>query len=406
MSQRTLLTAAIGAAALLLAACGGTSVQSATPSPEASDGGGSAASGINRTDVPGGTVAEPSPAIDSTPTASPEATGNSGCTSDLAPLFTHHYTDLDQIEFINPTIVTSGNWLKNRQYHKVVTDSDNNAPEVPVYAPADAVATGVTHYLGQMVSWSGESFEVPQYDIRFRVSCEVTFGFDHLSRLEEPFASLAPTEAVRDTRNAEAPLSIEVEAGQLIGWTTGTEPAHVWDFIASNTAVTNTFANQARYEGSGDLSRLLHAVCPYDYFPADMADAYTSKFGWWQGSGADAGFGVECSVPTDAPGALAGGWFLAPYDGSTGGPVGWGLVATIAADGYLDLNGPGASLRVSPRDPSFLDPAAMTGEHCYVHYQGGRWAYVALISGDILAAAFGDGACPSALPADHQLFYR
>ncbi|MDA0353173.1 MAG: hypothetical protein O3A10_13305 [Chloroflexi bacterium] len=391
MRYRALWTLVCGAVALAMSGCGGSSVEFATPSGTASEG----ASGVA---VP--TIAEA--AIGSTSDASPAGGSGAGCTSDAAPVFTHHYTDLDGIEFINPTIVTSGNWLKNRQYHKVVTDADNHAAEVPIYAPADAVATGVTYYLSQMVSWAGDSFELAQYDIRFRVSCEVTFGFDHVSRLEEPFASLAPAAAVRDTRDAEVRLSVEVEAGQLIGWTTGTEPAHVWDFSVSNTAVTNVFANQARYEGTGDLARLLHAVCPSDYLAPGLVNAYRAKFGWWQGSAADAG----CRSPADVAGALAGGWFQAPFEPVANAAADWGLVATVAADGYLDVSGPGVSLRVAPEDPSFLDPAAMTGEHCYVDYQRRGWAYVALTSGVTLAAAFGEGACPSALPDTHQVFYR
>ena len=327
-----------------------------------------------------------------------------GCTSDPAPVFSHPYTDFDQIDFINPTIVTSSNWLKNRQYHKVITDADNNAPEVPLYAPAGAVATGVTHYLGQMSAWDGTLIELAQFELRFRVSCEVTFGFDHISRLVEPFASLAPAEPSRSTQDAELPLSIEVEAGQLIGWTSGTEPAHTWDFIVANTAATNTFANQQRYERSGDLVSLLHASCPYDYFEPELAAAYRAKLGNWQGRAAD----PDCGLSPDVPGALAGGWFLSPFDPDAGMALTeWGLVATLAADGYLDLNGPGVALRISNLDPSFVDPGSMTGEHCYVHYQRpAQWAYVALLSEVELAAAFGAGACPTSLPIPHQVFHR
>ena len=135
MSQRPLTLWLIGVA-ILMVACGSTSVESATSSPTAIEGDGSAVRG---------TSAEPSPTFTVGPAgdrASPAPTSEADCTSDPAPVFSHHYTDLDQVDFINPTIVTSGNWLKNRQYHKVVTDAQNNAPEVPLYAPADAVVRG------------------------------------------------------------------------------------------------------------------------------------------------------------------------------------------------------------------------------------------------------------------------
>jgi len=386
-----IVLAALLVTALLLVACGGASVQSATPAPVAPDARASA--------VAGG----PAEATIVSSSGGGERAGGAGCRTDPAPVFTHHYTDLDQIEFINPTIVTSGNWLKNRQYHKVVTDADNHAPEVPVYAPVDAVATGVTYYLGQMRAWDGSVIELGQYDLRFRVSCEVTFGFDHVSRLAPPFASLAPAEPSRGTQDAEVPLSVAVEAGQLLGWTSGTEPAHTWDFIVANTTISNEFANQERYERSGDLGGLLHASCPYDYFAPAMAEAYRAKLGNWQGRAAD----VDCALSPDEPGALAGGWFLSPFDGSDRYALtDWGLVATLAGDGYLDLNGPGVAIRVSDADPSFLDPASMSGEHCYVHYQDGRWGYVQITSNGDLAAAFGAGSCPASLPEEHQIFYR
>jgi hypothetical protein len=302
MSQRPLMLWMIGAA-MLMAACGSTSVQSATSSPAALEGDGSTVRG---------TSAEPSPASSrvatpgdgaSTPPRGPSSAA--GCTSNPAPVFPHHCTDLDQIDFINPTIVTSSNWL----HHKVVMDAQNNAPAVTLYPTADAVATGVTYYLGRMMSWEGEAFGLGQYEVRFQVSCEVTFGFDHISHLAEPFASLAPVEPSRTTRDAEVPVSVEVEAGQLIGWTSGTEPAHTWDFIVSNSSAPNEFANHARYEVEGDLVTLLHASYPYDHLEPELADAYRAKFRNWEGRAANA----ACGFSPDVPRSLAGEWFLSPY---------------------------------------------------------------------------------------------
>jgi hypothetical protein len=193
----------------------------------------------------------------------PEAAADStGCDVATGKLFTHHYTDLDLIELIDPTIVTSGNWLKNRQYHKVVTDADNQAPPAPVYTPADAVAVGITHYAETMHPWDGDPFEMSQFDVRFEASCGVSFWFDHLEVLAEPFASLAPAEPVSDTRDAEVPIRVEVRAGTLIGHTSGTVPAHTWDFVVVDPARTNRFANQERYVHTPDLAGLLHGACP------------------------------------------------------------------------------------------------------------------------------------------------
>ena len=235
------------------------------------------------------------------------------CTRNSDIRLTHFYTDLDQIEMINPTIVTSGNWLKNRQYHKIFTDAGNAAPDVPLYAPADALAFELTHYVATMHPWNSPPYDASQFDVRFQVSCDVFFWFDHITRLAEPFASLAPEEGVRDTRNAAVSIMVKVAAGDLIGWTTGTDPAHVWDFVMIDTRKTTLFANQERYEKTGDLQNLLHTACPYDYYDEALRSAYVSKFAWWGGSVGS----ISCGGPIDVPGALAGGWFRTPFNAST-----------------------------------------------------------------------------------------
>jgi hypothetical protein len=317
---------------------------------------------------------------------------------------THFYTDLDQIEMINPTIVTSGNWLKNRQYHKIITDANNIAPEIPIYAPADAVAIELTHYVATMFPWDGPSYDASQFDVRFQATCDVFFWFDHITRLAEPFASLAPEEGVRDTRNAAVPIMVNVTAGDLIGWTTGTDPAHVWDFIMIDKRQTTLFANQERYEKTGDLQGLLHTVCPYDYYDEALRAVYVSKFAWWGGSIGS----MSCKIPADVPGALAGGWFQTPFDSSTPfAPADWGLVAKIEADGYAYIAGPGWEVRANPQGPLFADPATVTTEHCYQHSsQPAKWAYLKLLSATEVAAAHGEGACPTSLPAGYTVFYR
>ena len=346
--------------------------------------------------------ASPPPAGEPAPTSTrANPVTSPGC--DAGSPLTHLYTDLDQIAHVQPTIVTSGNWLKNRQYHAVVTDAAGNAPEVPIYAPADAMATGITHYLGLMHPWQGAPFELAQLEIRFQAACGLTFGFDHVSRFVEPFASLVP-EPVRDTRDAEVPIHVEVKAGDLIGYSSGTVPAHTWDFVLSDHSRTLRFANQRRYEESGDLRVLLHAACPLDYLAPELRAEWASALGSWQGVDAAA----RCRLDADAPGALAGGWFQTPFDpDASWHPADWGVVALVAADGYLDVNGPGRAVRTAPTHPSFADPAQVTGEHCFEDYKAPTsYAYVRVQPDGTLAAAFGDGPCPASLPAAHAVYYR
>ena len=396
---------------LLASACGGYAV---TSNREGNvDGGAEPPTSVDvQRDGGFGLLDEEPPDDSMASSTSPPADGSGrgvsadtdACVSDPNPRFTHSYTDLDQIEFINPTIVTSGNWLKNRQYHKVVTDANNQAPLVPVYAPTDATAVGITHYLGTMQPWDGEPFEIAQFDVRFQVSCEVAFWFDHLTELVEPFASLASPDPVDDTRDAQVPIRVDVNAGDLIGYTSGTEPAHTWDFVLINLAKTNQFANQERYEQTGDLRNLLHADCPFDYFDEPLRSEYRSRFGSWQGRAAD----FDCDLEVDVVGAIAGGWFLTPFQPSDGvAPADWGFVAKTAADGAVDLNGPKASIRILPDAPTFADPKRVTGEHCFQDYKPpDRYVYVKVISDSEVAVAFGDGTCPASLPDDHEIYHR
>ncbi len=407
--------AALIAAATVLLLAGACGRDAATPNPEGHvpDAGEQPATGDGHTDGGTGRVDLPDvPDVTTTSSLIPPDSGagpeviadNGACVSDPSPRFTHPYTDLEQIEFINPTIVVSGNWLKNRQYHKVVTDADNQAVPVPVYAPTAATAVGITHYLGTMQAWDGQVFEIPQFDVRFEASCEVAFWFDHISDLVEPFASLAAPVPVRDTRDAQVSIQVDVEAGDLIGYTSGTEPAHTWDFVLTNSMKTNQFANQARYEQTGDLGHLLHGDCPFDYFDEPLQSEYRQRFGSWQGSAA----GFNCDFSPDVVGTIAGGWFLTPFE-STGefAPADWGFVTKIAADGSVDLNGPGTSIRTLPDAVTFADPKTVTDEHCFQDYKRpDRYAYVTLLSDSELAVAFGDGVCPASLPGEHQVFYR
>ena len=323
--------------------------------------------------------------------------------------FTSHVTDLEKIDFIQPAAVMSGNWFKNRSYLTIARDEGGYPYEVPVYAPVDSRLTGITFYVQPMLDESGDWVDVEQYDLRFEVSCQVDYGFDHIWRLADDIESLAPLEPVTSTRNAQVPLSFLVKAGSVVGYTTGTIRAHTWDFIVSNEARRNSFANQERYENTGDLSGLLHGDCPYDYYSHPMRSEYLSLFGGFSGSGE----GTDCSFSFDEPGTFAGAWFTKEFNGE--GPAaydpGWGVAIGVGADGYATVNGDGISIRVKPGQPTYVDPKAMTSQHCYENTDGsggqrGAFVYLELLTNTELAVAFGEGRCPLALPSGSRTYYR
>ena len=311
---------------------------------------------------------------------------------------------------IQPPIVISGNRFKARSYVWIGRDEDDQVYEVPVYAPVDSTLTGITFHLATMTDERGISVDLEQYVLSFEVSCEVSYGYDHISRLAEKYAALSPATASRTTRDAERQVSEPVKAGELIGYTTGTAAAHNWDFVFTNSSRGNEFVNQERYEHTGDLQRLLAGDCPYDYYGELMKIQYYALL-----SGGPSGRieGESCQVSHDVPGTISGGWFREPFSTETSHPhiPGWALAVGSWAGGQVRINSEETAVWVSPGQPTYADPRGVTTEHCYEH--AGRpdepaikFVYLKLVSDTEIAVVFGEGGCPPQLPEGFQVYYR
>ena len=321
------------------------------------------------------------------------------CTSDPSPVFPAPFTDLDAIDRMLPPAVISGERFKNRSYVWIKTDGDGNAPEVPVFAPADAVVTGITYFLQPMNRRDGSVAMVEQYILRLEVSCEVQIRFDHMDRLSPPLAAVAPATPAADTRNAEVRVRVPVAAGDLLAHTAGTIVAHNWDIIVANTTVTRAFANPNRYAAAGDLQWLLRTDCAFDYAPPALRARYYALL---VDVAADA---ESCFVMPDTPGAAAGGWFRAPFDPADQfGDPGW-AVAIAALNGQVRVQGPGWHVWVSPGAATWADPRIVTGEHCYEGQGGFAWLRI-LGDGDSMEVANGDGNCPNVMPGGAVTVFR
>lgn len=404
-SQRFAYVAVLIAAALVVVACT-TAAETPAPTPTATS---VDTSKPTPTFTP--VLAMPSPTATATaaPTPAPTPTptqasqgGATGCVSDPAPVLTAHITDLTMIDYIAPMVVASGNWLKNRSYLTVGRDGSGQVYDAPVYAPADSTLKGITYYLQPMLNEAEQWVDVPQYSLRFELTCEVDYEFDHLEVLAPALAAIAPVEPATTTRNAEKRVSLALEAGDLIGHTTGTIRAHTWDWVFSNQTKTPQFANQQRYEQVGDLQKLRHADCPYDYYSEPMGQEYFDLFGGQVGA-------TECPGSPDLLGTISGGWFLQPHvsGGSASPGAGWGVAVVLGADNVVQVNGENWTVRAGLGQPSFADPKVVTTEHCYEHYsQPISFAYLQLRSDMEMAVAHGDGTCPAQFPSDNQVYYR
>ena len=326
-----------------------------------------------------------------------------GCVSDQAP----HFTDLTKIDSILPPAVLSGNRVKNRSYVSIGRDQNGEVYEVPVYAPVDSTLTGITFYLASMQDKQGMLVNVEQYSLSFQVSCEVSYDFDHLWRLAESIAPLAATTPSTTTRNAAVQTSLSLNAGDLIGYTTGTIVAHNWDFVFANSSKRIDVVNLERYANAGDLRGLLHADCPYDYFVDDLRTEHYALFSLLP-DGNDG-----CLVTHDKGGTIAGAWFNEPFvlGVTLGHEPGWGIVVGISAYDQVRVDSEWTPIWVNPAAPTYVDPKSITSEHCYEHLNSPtqppvRHVYLELLSETELAVAFGGGSCPEQLPESYRVYYR
>lgn len=155
-----------------------------------------------------------------------------------------------------PPTMGSGPSLKTHSY--VGTDH----ARVPIYAPAAMTTKDGSHYVGG------------PYMFDFRVSCEVTVRFGHMTDPVDALKRLLPSEPALDSRTQEL-TPISFRAGELIGYTTGTDAAGNWDFGVYNSAVSNRYANDPNWNNSAVYTT---AVCPFDYFTANLKSEYTAKF--------------------------------------------------------------------------------------------------------------------------------
>ena len=121
---------------------------------------------------------------------------------------------------------------------------------------------------------SGSHYVGGPYMVEFRVSCEVKVRFGHITEPIEAIKKTLPSEPKTDSRTEElSPLAFA--AGDLIGYTTGTDLAGNWDFGVYNSTVRNRYTDDPAWNNSTTYTT---AVCPFDYFPAGMKSAYVAKF--------------------------------------------------------------------------------------------------------------------------------
>jgi hypothetical protein len=182
------------------------------------------------------------------------------CVSNPNPVFTENITDLSRVSYITPPgIMTNSGTLKSHSYIWIADGED-----IPIFAPVDMELSA-----GAYASEGG----IPQYLLFFEVSCEVEVKLDHiLDPVDSIRAALPDVPKIEDTRTTYTdPVSFE--AGDLIGYTSGTPQAHNWDFGVYNKERLDPDAQGVGLEGLDE-----RANCPYDYYPSPQKEVYYGLF--------------------------------------------------------------------------------------------------------------------------------
>lgn len=309
------------------------------------------------------------------------------CISSSTPIFTHSFTDFSMITGIVPPGSVSGDEIKPHTY---ITNAIG--ANVPIIAPTDCKLYNGAYY---------QEGGINQYALYFEVSCEVTFMFDHIITVTDTIASYFPVTPQNDTRTgADFGNPFILQAGDTIGFTTGTPQARRWDFGLYNTTVENYYVNLDRYFDNYWF-KYINADCPYDYFVDSLKDNYYSIF---ETSGGENVPGAECRNPSaDSIGTVAGMWYL--DNGADNVYTARFAIGANLADNQVRIGGIGSGLWINDNDPSFILPQNIIDEHCY--FVGNTMIYFKLFNDTALGVYYKTGVagCLDSFPVDSAKIY-
>lgn len=189
------------------------------------------------------------------------------CQSNPSPKFTHDFTESNLIAKVTPPSLVAS---KSQDRAFLWIDS-SKTPKVPIYAPVDADLIR-----GVYKTRTTKGKDTIDYDLHFQVSCEVWFFINHISDPENKIKNFFPktpasTTASENYTKFSPPLHFN--AGDLIGYTTGTFEAHNFDFAVFDLNNTNKFVGELK---SND-TRFNNFICPFDIFPENIKSSYYQK---------------------------------------------------------------------------------------------------------------------------------
>ncbi len=319
--------------------------------------------------------------------------------------FTYPLVDPNAVIRVSPLPALAGSVAFEGRSYIFIKDAYTGI-KVPIYAPTEMSLYASKTYipLGAPEGYHAE------WALAFDAGCGVSVSFAHIKEVvaaieEVNLGALSNSSGIVQTSHR-----VSFHAGDLIGFYIKGGNSIAWDFIVQDEHVQNQYANQARYVANH--SKLLTVVCPWDLFAPSLKADYFALLG---NPFSNQIGGISCgSVARDVSGTLAGTWYAdafplvgtatPDFDGNWGNS----FSAFRSEDGTILLANIEHTYKViDAMNPSYVDPAAVTSEHCY-SLSGAGWVYTKLLSANTLQVNYSlTGSCPISMPdLGSRIFYR
>ncbi|MEK6872067.1 MAG: hypothetical protein AABX16_04150 [Nanoarchaeota archaeon] len=265
----------------------------------------------------------------------------------------------------------------------------------PVYAPINATITRIYYSDKNYSKAFDREFIRPEYRIDFQISCEVTMAYDHIVTIADKFKEFAP-QVPSPRRNDGVSVSIPVQAGELIGYTSGGFPGRAFDFLLLNRARQSQNLNPARWISDHSL----YKTCPYDYFVPELKKQYYN-FIAAEGGMRNCGPRVK-----EVPNTIAGYWFQGDATESKGSR--FVIYGTNHFVEWTLIKSSEAPIAYRTQDAGFVLPENVTEgtSACYYDNNKNVYIYIKMLSDDKVDLVNGDGKCPASFPTGYETWIR
>ena len=321
------------------------------------------------------------------------------CVSNPNPIFTHAFADSTKLAWIsqygNNALYNPGS--QARSYVAV-----KEGESTPVYAPVRATITRI-YYSDKKYTQSNKEVIRPEYKINFQISCEVGMAYDHIISLADRLKAYSP-QVSAPGKNDGVAVSIQVQAGELIGHTSGSFPGRAFDFLLLNKARLHPHLNPVRWV----TDHSWYKTCPYDYFTHELKQQYYALI--------DEEHGVRSCGPRikEVPNTAAGYWFQGNATESTKGdarePSGprfviygnnhfieWTLIKSSESP---------VAFRTHEVRPPLPETVTEGASACYYDSERGAYVYLKMLADDKLGLVSGNEQCPSEFPVEYETWIR